>query len=271
MYTQCEQCFALLEVKAAELSVAQGHLRCARCGTVFDGLQRLRDGVPTSEQLRLKAHPGDGQPPTMQPWEQLDETDMSSTEDMFVVDPMELDEAPVEASEDVHSIPGFAARNPRPVARRSSGWGWLAASVLLCLTLTGQLVYANRNTLAADPRYADWMEMACAYITCAQGPTRNLEAIRIAASNIAEHPSARDALMISATLVNQSDQSVAYPTLEISLSDLSGETIALRRFAPDQYLEEGANIEQGMQPGNLVPVVFEAANVQAMAYEFNIR
>ncbi|MCE3284356.1 MAG: hypothetical protein K0R70_612 [Steroidobacteraceae bacterium] len=46
MYSQCPECLTRFRVTAAVLRVAHGTVRCGRCGSAFDALQRLTDTLP---------------------------------------------------------------------------------------------------------------------------------------------------------------------------------------------------------------------------------
>ena len=46
MYSQCPECLTRFRVTAAALRAAHGTVRCGRCGSAFDALQRLTDAVP---------------------------------------------------------------------------------------------------------------------------------------------------------------------------------------------------------------------------------
>ena len=53
MYSQCPECQARFRVSADALRAARGTVRCGRCGTAFDALERLSDSLPppTTESL----------------------------------------------------------------------------------------------------------------------------------------------------------------------------------------------------------------------------
>ena len=84
MYSQCPECDALYVLRAAELSAAGGMLRCGRCGVVFDALERLRDGTPASENLRLKSIAGEAPPPTLEPWQSTLSPLNDEVDDLFL-------------------------------------------------------------------------------------------------------------------------------------------------------------------------------------------
>ena len=46
MYSQCPECQARFRVTAAALRAAHGTVRCGRCGSAFDALERLSDEIP---------------------------------------------------------------------------------------------------------------------------------------------------------------------------------------------------------------------------------
>ena len=49
MYSQCPECQARFRVTAAALRAAHGTVRCGRCGSAFDALERLSDEIPPAE------------------------------------------------------------------------------------------------------------------------------------------------------------------------------------------------------------------------------
>lgn len=62
MYTQCPECNARFRVRAAALRAAGGTVRCGRCGSAFNALDRLDDVVPAAADARSEpvAGPANG-------------------------------------------------------------------------------------------------------------------------------------------------------------------------------------------------------------------
>ena len=52
MYSQCPECLTRFRVTAGALRAAHGTVRCGRCGSAFDALQRLTDTVPDEAEPR---------------------------------------------------------------------------------------------------------------------------------------------------------------------------------------------------------------------------
>ena len=59
MFTVCPKCALTLVVTAADLRVAQGHVRCGRCSSVFNALARL-----TEERQVASPEPAPSPPPS---------------------------------------------------------------------------------------------------------------------------------------------------------------------------------------------------------------
>lgn len=271
MYSQCPECDALYVVRAAELSAAGGMLRCGRCGVVFDALERLRDGTPASESLRLKSIAGEAPPPTLEPWQSALSPLSDEVGDLF------LQPRPQRSltfsTDDVDAVteqaPFDIASRPASQADGSTKW-WALATAVLFLALIAQSAYSWRETLFYHPATAPHAKTFCDTVGC-EIPLRNdPSVIRMVDRSIRRHPSVDDALMITATLVNDGTEPVAFPVLEISLSGLDGRPLALRRFKPEQYLDASIDFEQGMPPNSFTPVVFETVDPgsDAVAFEF---
>jgi predicted Zn finger-like uncharacterized protein len=56
MYSQCPECQARFRVTAVALRVARGTVRCGRCGSAFDALQRLTDALPDEAEPAATLH-----------------------------------------------------------------------------------------------------------------------------------------------------------------------------------------------------------------------
>ncbi len=48
MYSQCPDCQTRFRVTADALRAARGTVRCGRCGSAFDALERLTDAIPSA-------------------------------------------------------------------------------------------------------------------------------------------------------------------------------------------------------------------------------
>ncbi|MCX7563114.1 DUF3426 domain-containing protein [Xanthomonadaceae bacterium XH05] len=168
-------------------------------------------------------------------------------------------------------IPDVAPTLPADTARPRAWPRWLAVAALLPL-LGVQCVYAEREALAADARWRPWLERACAVIGCALPAWHDPAAMQLMTRDVRPHPSVPDALLISASFRNDAPWPQHWPNLHLSLSDLNGQAIAQREFAPDQYLGMTAR-DLTIQPGQTASVTLEVRDPgkEAVAFEFDFR
>ena len=102
-------------------------------------------------------------------------------------------------------------------------------------------------------------------------PATDLEPIKLLTRDVRDHPQYQNTLLVNATLANQSDATTKFPVIQLGLFDKTGETIGVRRFNPDEYLDSSIDIPTGLSAGRTVYVVFELAGVgdRAVSFEFS--
>jgi hypothetical protein len=129
---------------------------------------------------------------------------------------------------------------PRPRAR------WLAWSALplLTLLLVLQFAIADRARLAADRDWRPRILALCNVLGCSVPPWREPAALHLTSRELRPHPSVPGVLVVSATFRNDAPFAQPWPQLQLSLQNLDGESLGLRRFAPREYL--GAKPATGM-------------------------
>lgn len=277
MHVQCPQCETVFRVSRADLMRADGLVRCGQCLTVFDGLQAVTDAQETSSpQLPLVAEPDDldveleaAPPPPAADTPQEDRADASP--EAVAAAPAAARRGAVPAA--IPSVPRALADDlaaPRPRARRGATTLWTLLALGLIATLAGQYVWSERERLYAYPELQPWVQGYCDVLGCSLPPRRDLARIELLSRNVFSHPNVGDALMITATLVNQAPFAQPYPDLELSLSDMQGRTVGMRRFHPPEYLQRELPADAMMEPG--VPVVVSLEIVDpgshALAFEF---
>jgi predicted Zn finger-like uncharacterized protein len=245
MYTQCPHCLSVYQPTPLVLARSRGRLRCGVCENDFDALERLSEQpihaaappvTPSSTVLRLDPE----HPP----------------EQGHLFEPARPES------------PTFVARETTRTAARSNG-AWWAGSIALALLLGAQIVLAQRAELARDPQWRSWLQLACTHLRCSLPAWRDISALRLAARDVRPHPSVPDALMISATFRNDAPWPQAWPVLQISLSDLDGKPVALRRFEPAEYLGSAPR-EATLAPGQSASATLEVQDPgkQAVAFAF---
>jgi predicted Zn finger-like uncharacterized protein len=248
MFTQCPHCLSVHALTAADLALGRGRLHCGVCETEFDALERLAD---TAAQAASGLRRAEATPPRVVPAAEL------------AARPAD----PARPKPSTLSEPAFArgVRARTPV--RSGPW-WLA-SAALGLLLSTQIVLAQRAELSQDPSLRPWLQRLCAALGCELPAYSAPTQIRLLTRDVGPHPSVPDALLVTASFRNESPWPQAWPVLELSMSDLEGRLVALRRFAASDYL--GQPPEQPvLLPGQPVMVELELRDPgnQAIAFEF---
>lgn len=259
MYTRCPHCLTVFPLDAETLALGRGRLCCGACGLEFDALERLADAPDALEEQPVAAHV----PPRIEPPVDPAQPDLFAP----ALPPAALPSRTAPAAR--AAPPSFARGQPARVGRRA---GWLLAALLLAATLGLQVVAAKRDELAADPRWRAWLDPACARLGCRLPAWRDLAAVSLIAREISPHPSVADALLVTATLRNDAPWPQAWPLLELSLADLDGKSVGLRRFTAEEYLG-GAPPQPLLAPGQSAVARLEIADPgkQAVAFAFEFR
>lgn len=133
---------------------------------------------------------------------------------------------------------------PAPPRRRL----FAAASVLLVLALLAQAVFFYRGEIAArHPLVRQWLASACAEAGCAVTLPQRPQSILIEASDLqVADPANPNRIQLTATLRNHAGHDVAYPALDLVLTNVNDHTLARRIFLPEEYLGTGRDIRAGI-------------------------
>lgn len=134
---------------------------------------------------------------------------------------------------------------PVPAPRRP----WLvAACMLLTAVLAAQAVFFYRGELAArHPLARQWLNAACAYAGCVVPLPRETKPVLIEASDLQlVDPAHPDRIQLTATLRNHAGHDVAYPALDLVLTNATDHTLARRIFLPVDYLGKNRDPHAGL-------------------------
>lgn len=280
LLTRCTHCHTVFRITSEQLQAHGGKVRCGRCMQVFDGMIALAPDAPAIPQsvaaasaAAISPEPVSGPEPQgpssspaplpalpaepavpMQP-----DTGTGATPD---AEPLldSVPEAPAETSVpesavelEAERLAAAATDNPfihepepaEPVPRRP----WLAAAcILLTVTLAAQAVFFYRGELAArHPLARQWLNAACARAGCTVPLPRVTKAVLIEASDLQlVDPARPDRIQLTATLRNHAGHDVAYPALDLVLTNATDHTLARRIFLPADYLGSNRDPHAGL-------------------------
>ena len=303
MYTTCPSCVRQYRIRAKQLSIAAGVVRCGYCGEQFNALVRLSDEpllLPEIEPETIGSENLEGpyvsEPVSEAPdtSDQRIETDIDdeildaepqfdigeisedgesehtveSNEDIKEVD---LDHA-VSASEKLVDIPD-ALLESKPSPRNfyvSLFWGF--GALLLLIGITAQLSWFNRDEILKKyPELLPEVKQLCEYYNCKLLRHRNVHAIKLLNRDIRLHPFYSDTLLVNATISNRSDTIQAFPRIQLTLFNTNGGLVAFREFSPNEYLDNSIMINEGMFPHQPVHFALEITGPTKDAVSFEFR
>ena len=271
-FTRCPACKTIFRVTPPQLEMRGGQVRCGHCHTAFDGVAALVSLEPRMIQPRAPAFEEmDLGPPTvtlrssraLQPVVPVESEPGLSTSEPLV---------PATPADGPDSGPGpdtgpgagvdeaaYASRFSDPDKRRRRG---LPASIfgiailLLLLLLAAQGAFHYRDALAARwPAVKPLLVRACTLAGCSIRPLQNSNGLSIEASDLQSDPAHRGLLTLTATLRNRTAAALAYPYLELTLTDTREQVVVRRAFSPQEYVGGtvdlatgiGANAEVGVK------------------------
>jgi len=133
------------------------------------------------------------------------------------------------------------------------------------------IIFRSYDIVTKWPQTRSILTGVCEYLPCVYSGRREPRKIQLVNRDVRVHPSAKHALLISATVVNQSGHAQPYPRLAIKLSDLSGDVIAEREFAPQEYLKDSESRLKLLRPDVPTLITLEVLDPGSEAVNFEFR
>lgn len=295
MFVPCPHCGFLVALIVRPDGQAQ---RCPRCDGVVQGLEA--DGVepdtvelPTAE-VATDAPIETGMPVEAEPSDEAtalpDDTDAPS-----VVEPAvetTLDDAVPTPGYDATiaavaagTAPPRARRRARPrrkgapsfarhtvvAAPKRTSWRTPAAIAGLTLLLALQLLLAQRNDLAADPRWRPFVAGMCTVLRCELPPWREPSAFTMLQRSVRPRAGENGVLAVEASFRNDARWPQPWPVLTLSLSDIDGRQVGLRAFTPEEYRRahrSGDQLLPGQSATVSMDIVEPAPRIVAFTFDF---
>ncbi|MCA1804885.1 MAG: DUF3426 domain-containing protein [Xanthomonadaceae bacterium] len=310
IFSLCPSCHTVARVQAAllnagELQCGRCGQRYAPLGQLFDDVLEAqaaalaRPRAPVAEEQRAAPEPASpASAPAAPPPPEVEATalqeplaplvaetapalrkDVTGADwDAFGQPPLEGDVADSVASREEldrevrRQIEAALLQELAEPSRRVSARTWLglAAALLLVLALAGQWLYVQRDLWLDHPQWRPWADRACAILGCELPLRRDSRQIELLEREVRDHPRVPEAVLISATFVNRAAFPQPYPVFEVAFSDLSGSLLAVRHFAPAEYLEDPGAIPDGLAPGQPARVRLEVLDPGRQAVSFRM-
>ena len=267
LLTRCTHCHTVFRITPEQLQAHGGKVRCGRCLQIFDGMVALAPDAPVEHGPEIPQplvstpavaaeHGPENSPPLAAvaeepaaigqpaPSQDIPPDLTAEAEPLLDVQPEAPAETPAPAAIELEAERlATAAENPfihepemtEPAPRRP----WLAAAgIVLALVLVGQAIFFYRGEIAArHPQARQWLNAACSHAGCTVLLPRVTKALLIEASDLQLLDPARpERIQLTATLRNHAGHDVAYPALDLVLTNANDHTLARRIFLPAEYL-----------------------------------
>jgi len=267
LITTCTHCHARFRVTPMQLNARQGQVRCGRCGTVFSGFEAL-ERHPDDEAARIAAAATSPAAGVIETLEEIGEpeplvvpTDAPTQPDE--PEPPPPPPAPVHRTRPDLMLP--PPPRPDPPAR-----AWWFACALLALVLGAQATYAYRSLLAQRyPVLRPWMESLCQRARCTVPWSREESLLKLEDSELLEVPGKPNEIALGARVRNLATVAQDYPHVELTLTDVSGQTAVRRVLRPADYLGRAVNTGEVLAAGAEVAIQLrlETPRMKATGYE----
>ncbi|MDX1550920.1 MAG: DUF3426 domain-containing protein [Lysobacter spongiicola] len=147
--------------------------------------------------------------------------------------------------------------------------GAIVSALLLLLCM--QMLFAQRNELAASERWRPWVAGACGIAGCTLPAWREPEAYTMLSRSVTPSPGRPGVLEVEASFRNDARWPQQWPHLLLMLSDVNGRPVAQRTFTPDDYQEQvpgDGTLAPGQSASVRLEVVEPADPTVAFTFDF---
>ena len=250
LVTRCPRCTTLFRVQPTQLQARAGQVRCGRCMHIFDGFAALdaeHAGVVEAEAAAQVAGDVGARRPT-EPAGAAAAAPLSGAANKKDETPPRRpvgERARVLAQEHVvEPMRRVALLRSSPDARR------VALAVVLALLLVTQIVYSFRSQLGARyPLVRSIFSGVCSVAGCDVSLPQRPDLVKIEASDVHMLDVNRTGLIqLTATLRSYANYDLAYPALDLVLTNANEHALARRIFVPDEYLDQTRDPHAGIAP-----------------------
>lgn len=287
MFTRCPYCHTYFKIHAEHIKKAGGKVRCGRCFKVFNSIGNLLEQLPVSLEERdqhiaanstaaaaataapaASPAPTPTPPPAPAPAPAPPPAAAAVQEELERIDGIEV--SPGE-HRDLIIHPGITADTGKSSLLPSMLWasGILAMFFVFAL----QYSYFMRTELVKKAEFRPWLQWVCDVTGCKFPLVSDTLQVELAHRDIASHPKVKNALLITAVLINNATFAQPYPAMEIRLSDIAGRVVARRTFYPQEYLDANVDLREGMPPESPIQIALEIQDPgqNAVNFEFNFK
>ncbi len=209
------------------------YTQCSNCGAVF----RVNMKELTVAQGKLRCGECDGV--------------FNAMDTLSTTLPKKQNFASSENEEDFVDPDVLTPKYTRAIQKQKNRVLPLLAVLALLSLLISQFLYTNKGWFTDELK-------------------RSPEQVQMISRNIISHPNDSGVLLISAAIENQAEYAQPYPYVEVTLMDNNANTIALRRFKPEEYLQNYSKNDV-LQPNKQTTLQLTISDPGKKATRFNFK
>jgi predicted Zn finger-like uncharacterized protein len=248
--TQCPECATAFKVTPEQLMLADGWVRCGRCGAVFEALKQSLTAPEASSLTPPAVSATPASVPTSSPSPAPRRTAAVKTPPLNVgreplpsppSSPVEEFSTLLESSFGPTFDPTWSpatspALNPSKetetsLSRAHAGWKWLSA--LLVLALLWQMILYKRDwLLAQEPGLRGVLTALCAPVGCEPHWPKLPESLQVDSSSFVHDP--QGFYSVQLRVKNTEHFPLAAPHVELTLVDTYDDIVLRRVFTPQE-------------------------------------
>ncbi len=245
--TYCPFCQTQFIASEQQLNRHDGQVRCGQCLQLFNAKAQILNTLPDD----VSENNGDqNQALSETTIQELVAEDSSAITDAIVPANAVLDQPAY--------LDDIASKNKLKrsiVNKPNRRWAWLIGICVLIVSALAQSVYFLRDSIAVDyPHIKPFLVKACEPIHCKISLPQQIEFLVVDDSDIKEDPERSGLMRFSTTLINIGNHAVAFPNLELTLTDVNEQPVLRRMLTPKQYLTAPSEIEKGLNAGESLQI-----------------
>jgi hypothetical protein len=256
-------------VTPLQLQKRTGKVRCGRCMNVFDGFEGLT--VAHADAAAALARPST-EPQTDMPRAASDVRSAPSAAPAALARMENAVRAAATSTTPDTREPDDTEADASAESRRRT---WGIASIAMLVLLFSQLLFVYRSELGARfPLMRAALVEVCDVFGCAVPLPQRPDLLKIEASDVHMLYSDRPGLVqLTATLRSYATYDLAYPALDLVLTNANEHALARRIFVPDEYLDPTRDPQRGLSPNAEITVALDldATDLNAAGFRLDLR
>jgi predicted Zn finger-like uncharacterized protein len=289
-FTRCPGCKTVFRVTPEQLALRNGQVRCGHCRAVFDANAQAISLAPSAQRafggdddlargpatVTLRSSRAlEAAPPAPQHATTPPEPSFTSPAGRAPSHDVTPPAAAITATKASGRAPGepeetdVATAEPSGSRARMQAVLYALAALVLVVALGAQTLVHFRDSIAARwPGTKPVLTSLCAPFGCAVRPLRDIAGLSIDASDLHADPAHKGLLILTATLRNRAAIALAYPYLELTLTDAGDRVVVRRALTPADYATGTLNFATGF-PANseiLVKTFIDASATTQAGY-----